>query len=82
VQRDLATLHQPELDHATRQMALCAVHLSQWRGQRSCVKPPLQPVGALPDAGASPGALSSTMRRLRALFAALFAVNMVSIHRI
>ena len=53
LQRGLVALRQPQLGHAARQMALRAVHLRQRRGQRSRVKPPLRPVGALPEVGAA-----------------------------
>ena len=53
LQRGLVSLRQPKLSHAPRQMPLRAVHLCQRRGQGSRVKPPLRPVGALPDVGAA-----------------------------
>ena len=70
LQRGQVALRQPQLGHAACQMALCAVHLGQWRGQRSRAKTPQRPVGALPDRGESarglvfePAAIARLIRR-------------------
>ena len=58
LQGGLVALRQTQLCHASRQHALCAVHLGQWRGQGGCVKSKVRPIGQLPDvAGRASGAV-------------------------
>ena len=53
LQCGLVALCQTQPGHAARQMPLRTVDLRQWRSQRSRVKPPMRPVGALPEVGAA-----------------------------